>query len=171
MWLLTNAGEGFHGAGNHLSGFRVPEHVGKAKGLQAAEKRKAIQIKMGKGGVLGGASVAGRSVREVLAEVSPPPRRSLENGCVKCRLTRLLRQQKEGLGIIKLAIPTKGPKRSRRKFGKRKLRVWVSTRAIYRSVTNHESMLRLGIRPRYHRPSQDAQLNHRRHSSLQSTGH
>ena len=55
----------------------MPEYVGKAKGLQAAEKRLATQIKIGKGGVLGGSSVAGRNVREVLAEVSPPPSQSL----------------------------------------------------------------------------------------------
>ncbi len=63
-------GEGFHGAGAPLSGFKVPQHVGKVKGLEAAQKRLDVQRRIGKGGVLGGRAVAGRSVREVLAEVS-----------------------------------------------------------------------------------------------------
>ncbi|ORX40250.1 WLM domain-domain-containing protein [Kockovaella imperatae] len=64
------SGEGFHGNGNHLSGLKVPEHMGKARGLAAAQKRLDTQRKMGKGGVLGGASVAGKSMKEVLAEAA-----------------------------------------------------------------------------------------------------
>ncbi|RSH89248.1 hypothetical protein EHS25_002360 [Saitozyma podzolica] len=64
------AGEGFHGTGHHLSGFKVPEHVGKAKGLAAAEKRLATQRKIGKGGVLGGSGTGGKTMKEVIAEAA-----------------------------------------------------------------------------------------------------
>ena len=45
------------------------EYHGKLTGLAAAEKRLAVQKKIGKGGVLGGSSVLGRSMKDVLAEV------------------------------------------------------------------------------------------------------
>lgn len=45
------------------------EYHGKLTGLAAAEKRLAVQKKIGKGGVLGGNSVLGRSMKDVLAEV------------------------------------------------------------------------------------------------------
>lgn len=64
------SGEGFHSAGNHLSGLKVDEYHGRAKGLAAAEKRLAVQRTIGKGGVLGGSSTRGRTMKEVLAEVS-----------------------------------------------------------------------------------------------------
>lgn len=48
----------------------MPEHVGKAKGLAAAQKRLEVQKKIGKGGVLGGSDYKNRSMKEVLAEVS-----------------------------------------------------------------------------------------------------
>lgn len=67
---LSTSGEGFHGSGNHLSGLKVNEYAGRARGLAAAEQRLATQRKIGKGGVLGGNSVRGRSMKEVLAEVS-----------------------------------------------------------------------------------------------------
>jgi hypothetical protein len=63
-------GEGFHGEGNHLPGIKLNEYEGRAKGLQAAQKRFDVQKTMGKGGVLGGSNVKGRSMKEVLAEVS-----------------------------------------------------------------------------------------------------
>lgn len=63
-------GEGFHSSGNNLSGIKRDEYAGRLTGLQAAERRLAAQRKIGKGGVLGGRGTAGRSVREVLAEVS-----------------------------------------------------------------------------------------------------
>jgi hypothetical protein len=44
--------------------------VGKAKGLAAAEKRLATQRKIGKGGVLGGSGTGGKTMKEVIAEVS-----------------------------------------------------------------------------------------------------
>jgi len=47
----------------------VDEYHGRLQGLAAAEKRLAVQKKIGKGGVLGGSSVLGRSMKDVLAEV------------------------------------------------------------------------------------------------------
>lgn len=70
MLVSKPPGEGFHGKGHHLSGFKVPEHVGKAKGLAAAQKRLEVQRKIGRGGVLGGSDYRGRSMKELLAEVS-----------------------------------------------------------------------------------------------------
>jgi len=64
------SGEGFHGAGNHLSGFKVSEHVGKAKGLVAAQQRLDTQRMIWKGGKLGGSDVRGRSMKEVMAEAA-----------------------------------------------------------------------------------------------------
>ena len=64
-------GEGFHSAGNRLNGMRVNEYEGRRKGLAAAEKRLAQQKAMGRGGVLGGSSrTAGKTMREIVAEVS-----------------------------------------------------------------------------------------------------
>lgn len=63
-------GEGFHGEGNHLPGIKLNEYEGRARGLQAAQKRFDVQKTLGKGGVLGGSNVKGRSMKEVLAEVS-----------------------------------------------------------------------------------------------------
>lgn len=63
-------GEGFHSAGNTLAGRKTNEYEGRAVGLAAAEKRLAVQRKIGKGGVLGGRDVKGRSMKEVIAEVS-----------------------------------------------------------------------------------------------------
>lgn len=68
--MADNVGEGFHGRGNNLSGVRRDEYAGRLTGLAAAEKRLAVQRKIGKGGVLGGRATAGRGIREVLAEVS-----------------------------------------------------------------------------------------------------
>ena len=47
----------------------MDEYHGRLQGLAAAEKRLAVQKKIGKGGVLGGSSVLGRSMKDVLAEV------------------------------------------------------------------------------------------------------
>lgn len=44
--------------------------MGKAKGLAAAEKRLATQRKIGKGGVLGGSGTGGKTMKELIAEVS-----------------------------------------------------------------------------------------------------
>ena len=62
-------GEGFNSSGTPLSGLKKDEYHGKLTGLAAAEKRLAVQKKIGKGGVLGGSSVQGRSMKDVLAEV------------------------------------------------------------------------------------------------------
>jgi hypothetical protein len=62
-------GEGFNSSGTPLSGLKKDEYHGKLTGLAAAEKRLAVQKKIGKGGVLGGSSVLGRSMKDVLAEV------------------------------------------------------------------------------------------------------
>ncbi len=67
--LMYSAGEGFHGAGNHLPGLKLNEYEGRAKGLSAAQKRLDTQRKIGKGGVLGGSGTAGKTMKEVLAEV------------------------------------------------------------------------------------------------------
>jgi hypothetical protein len=64
-----NPGEGFNSSGTPLSGLKKDEYHGKLTGLAAAEKRLAVQKKIGKGGVLGGSSVLGRSMKDVLAEV------------------------------------------------------------------------------------------------------
>jgi hypothetical protein len=64
-----NPGEGFNSSGTPLSGLKKDEYHGKLTGLAAAEKRLAVQKKIGKGGVLGGSSVNGRSMKDVLAEV------------------------------------------------------------------------------------------------------
>ncbi|KAK6908365.1 hypothetical protein I203_102366 [Kwoniella mangroviensis CBS 8507] len=65
------SGEGFHGQGNHLSGLRVPEHIGRQKGLEAAEKRMNVQKVIGRGGVLGGSrNMAGKSMKELIIEAA-----------------------------------------------------------------------------------------------------
>ncbi|KAL1408383.1 hypothetical protein Q8F55_005195 [Vanrija albida] len=63
-------GEGFHSSGNKLNGVRVNEFEGRRRGLAAAEKRLARQVMSGKGGVLGGSSTSGKSMREVVAEAA-----------------------------------------------------------------------------------------------------
>jgi hypothetical protein len=70
--VANNPGEGFNSSGTPLSGLKKDEYHGKLTGLAAAEKRLAVQKKIGKGGVLGGSSVLGRSMKDVLAEVCPP---------------------------------------------------------------------------------------------------
>lgn len=65
-------GEGFHGAGNYLPGLKLNEYEGRVKGLSAAQKRLDTQRKIGKGGVLGGSGTAGKTMKEVLAEVRLP---------------------------------------------------------------------------------------------------
>jgi hypothetical protein len=65
----NDPGEGFNSSGTPLSGLKKDEYHGKLTGLAAAEKRLAVQKKIGKGGVLGGSSVLGRSMKDVLAEV------------------------------------------------------------------------------------------------------
>jgi hypothetical protein len=67
--VANNPGEGFNSSGTPLSGLKKDEYHGKLTGLAAAEKRLAVQKKIGKGGVLGGSSVLGRSMKDVLAEV------------------------------------------------------------------------------------------------------
>jgi len=69
--MADNPGEGFNSSGTPLSGLKKDEYHGKLTGLAAAEKRLAVQKKIGKGGVLGGSSVLGRSMKDVLAEVCP----------------------------------------------------------------------------------------------------
>ncbi|WVQ80572.1 hypothetical protein IAT38_002677 [Cryptococcus sp. DSM 104549] len=64
------SGEGFHGAGNHLSGIKVDEYHGKLRGLQAAEKRLQSAKVLGKGGVLGGRARDGRGMKEIVAEAA-----------------------------------------------------------------------------------------------------
>lgn len=71
------AGEGFHSDGARLGGsyHAVPEHIGRIKALEAAEKRRVKSTLMGKGGRLGGAgNGAGvesvrKSPREMAVEV------------------------------------------------------------------------------------------------------
>lgn len=64
-------GEGFHGRGSHLQGLRVSEYEGRKKGLLAAQKRLDTQVRVGKGGVLGGAAAGrGKTMREVVAEAA-----------------------------------------------------------------------------------------------------
>lgn len=75
--LFLSPGEGFLSSGSRLGGslntVGIPQHIGKIKGLEAAEKRAAKQKSMGRGGVLGGGGVSrvGKSMREVLLEVRP----------------------------------------------------------------------------------------------------
>jgi hypothetical protein len=67
------AGEGFLSEGKRLGGSHgTPLHIGRIKALEAAEQRVAKQKLIGKGGKLGAGpgSRAGRSMREVLLEVS-----------------------------------------------------------------------------------------------------
>ncbi|WVW84480.1 hypothetical protein I302_106514 [Kwoniella bestiolae CBS 10118] len=64
------SGEGFHGQGNHLSGQRVPEHIGRLKGLEAAQKRMDVQKVIGRGEVLGGSRAGGRSMKELIVEAA-----------------------------------------------------------------------------------------------------
>ncbi|EIW73578.1 hypothetical protein TREMEDRAFT_59752 [Tremella mesenterica DSM 1558] len=63
-------GEGFHSSGHHLSGLRVNEYQGRLKGLTAAQKRLDTQRRIGKGGVLGGSRVLGKSMKEIMAEAA-----------------------------------------------------------------------------------------------------
>jgi hypothetical protein len=64
------SGEGFHSDGNRLQGLRLNEYEGRKKGLAAAEKRLQQQRVMGRGGVLGGSKVAGKTMREIVAEAA-----------------------------------------------------------------------------------------------------
>ena len=69
-------GEGFLSEGKRLGGSHgTPLHIGRIKALEAAEKRVAKQKLIGKGGKLGAGpgSRAGKSMREVLLEVSNFP--------------------------------------------------------------------------------------------------
>ncbi|KAJ9105498.1 hypothetical protein QFC21_001869 [Naganishia friedmannii] len=65
--------EGFHSDGARLGGSHaVPEHIGRIKALEAAEKRRVKSTLMGKGGRLGGATggVARKSPREMAVEAA-----------------------------------------------------------------------------------------------------
>ncbi len=64
------SGEGFHSDGNRLQGLRLNEYEGRKKGLAAAEKRLQQQRVMGRGGVLGGSKVVGKTMREIVAEAA-----------------------------------------------------------------------------------------------------
>ncbi|GMK53636.1 hypothetical protein CspeluHIS016_0102220 [Cutaneotrichosporon spelunceum] len=64
------SGEGFHSDGNRLQGTRLNEYQGRQRGLAAAEKRLQQQRVMGRGGVLGGSEVGGKSMREIVAEAA-----------------------------------------------------------------------------------------------------
>ncbi|WWC70577.1 uncharacterized protein I206_104528 [Kwoniella pini CBS 10737] len=65
------SGEGFHSEGNKLSGLKLNEYEGKAKGLAAAEKRLQQQRMIGRGGVLGGSrNTSGKSMKELIAEAA-----------------------------------------------------------------------------------------------------
>ncbi|KAJ9120615.1 hypothetical protein QFC22_002544 [Naganishia vaughanmartiniae] len=65
------SGEGFHSNGARLGGYHsVPEHIGRIKALEAAEKRRVKSTLMGKGGRLGGAAVAGEGVRKSPREMA-----------------------------------------------------------------------------------------------------
>lgn len=74
--LVVVSGEGFHSDGTRLGGSHaIPQHIGRIKGLEAAERRAAKSALMGKGGRLGGASpiTSGgvvKSPREMAVEVS-----------------------------------------------------------------------------------------------------
>lgn len=71
------SGEGFlsdgrrvgEGSGGHDS--NLPMHVARQRAAAAAEKRMKQEQLMGRGGRLGGASIEGKSQRDVLREVSP----------------------------------------------------------------------------------------------------
>jgi hypothetical protein len=143
---LTPPGEGFHGTGHHLSGFKVPEHVGKAKGLAAAEKRLATQRKIGKGGVLGGSGTGGKTMKEVIAEVSvaavsfaPPGCRQQSGGCtvfgrLMCSADNIRRPRRDGYAMIKRATPRTRDMRRRwkRRSARRRRRAKAWTRRICR---------------------------------------
>ena len=90
----NNTGEGFNSSGTPLSGLKKDEYHGKLTGLAAAEKRLAVQKKIGKGGVLGGSSVLGRSMKDVLAEVRCSFSTSLILNPKRTRLTT--RRQRDG---------------------------------------------------------------------------
>ncbi|EKC97956.1 zinc ion binding protein [Trichosporon asahii var. asahii CBS 8904] len=64
------SGEGFNSDGHRLNGVRVNEYEGKKRGLAAAERRLARQRVMGRGGVLGGSKVTGKTMREIVAEAA-----------------------------------------------------------------------------------------------------
>lgn len=68
------SGEGFLGNGTRVGGgLGVPQHIGRIKGLEAAEKRRQKGVIMGTGGRLGGEGrppAGKKSMREVLADVS-----------------------------------------------------------------------------------------------------
>lgn len=66
------SGEGFMSDGSRLGGSHgVPQHIGRIKGLEAAEKRAQKQKLMGPGGKLGGAKAVrpNKTPRELAAEV------------------------------------------------------------------------------------------------------
>jgi hypothetical protein len=72
--MLTGAGDGFHSDGARLGGSRgTPQHIGRIKGLEAAERRRAKSTLMGRGGRLGGTPTRGvvKSPREMAVEVRP----------------------------------------------------------------------------------------------------
>lgn len=66
------SGEGFMSDGSRLGGSHgVPQHIGRIKGFEAAEKRAQKQRLMGPGGKLGGANAVrpNKTPRELAAEV------------------------------------------------------------------------------------------------------
>jgi hypothetical protein len=68
------AGEGFYSKGHRVGeniSHNLPPDLAKAKGLEAAERKKRIGVMLGGGGRLGGRGVARRGMmpRELAAEV------------------------------------------------------------------------------------------------------
>ncbi|WRT67620.1 uncharacterized protein IL334_004592 [Kwoniella shivajii] len=96
------SGEGFHSEGNHLSGLRVSEYEGKAKGLAAAQKRLNQQRLIGRGGVLGGQAVQGKSMKELIVEAAER-RLKDDKSCVAGHGVEveeeIQKAQKESIGI------------------------------------------------------------------------
>lgn len=71
--ISTLTGDGFQSDGARLGGSHgIPQHIGRIKGLEAAERRAAKSTLMGKGGRLGGAVPKGsisKSPRQMAVEV------------------------------------------------------------------------------------------------------
>jgi len=67
-------GEGFHGKGTAVGqgvSHNLPPHIARLKALEAAEKRRQVQVAIGRGGRLGGKTQRGLTPRELAAQVGP----------------------------------------------------------------------------------------------------
>ncbi|GHJ84331.1 hypothetical protein NliqN6_0733 [Naganishia liquefaciens] len=110
------SGDGFHSDGARLGGSRgTPQHIGRIKGLEAAERRRAKSTLMGRGGRLGGTPTRGvvKSPREMAVEAAER-RRADDKACSHDSPSALheaekAAQQSTGHDAIDLTLEEEGP--------------------------------------------------------------